>query len=78
MKQIYGNCFKFERLPYSKNREKDTETMEFDLEAILKIMDRFDKSNMSEFLYKTDDYTFKLEAEKYGYVYMLFIPNLVL
>ena len=38
--------------------------MEFDLEAILKIMDRFDKSNMSEFLYKTDDYTFKLEAEK--------------
>lgn len=38
--------------------------MEFDLEAILKIMDRFDKSNMSKFVYETDDYTFKLEAEK--------------
>ncbi len=46
------------------NREKDTETMEFDLEAILKIMDRFDKSNMSKFMYETEEYTFQLEAEK--------------
>lgn len=38
--------------------------MEFDLEAILKIMDRFDKSNMSKFLYDTEDFTFQLEAEK--------------
>lgn len=38
--------------------------MEFDLEAILKIMDRFDKSNMSKFLYDTDEFTFQLEAEK--------------
>ena len=38
--------------------------MEFDLEAILKIMDRFDKSDMSKFVYETDKYTFQLEAEK--------------
>lgn len=38
--------------------------MEFDLEAILKIMDRFDKSNMSKFMYETDKFTFQLEAEK--------------
>lgn len=38
--------------------------MEFDLEAILKVMDRFDKSNMSKFMYVTEKYTFQLEAEK--------------
>ena len=38
--------------------------MEFDLEAILKIMDRFDISDMSKFVYDTDEFSLQLAAEK--------------
>ena len=38
--------------------------MELDLEAILKIMDKFDHSEMTEFEYENDAYTFRLKSEK--------------
>ena len=38
--------------------------MELDLEAILKIMDKFDRSEMTEFKYDNEEYTFRLKSEK--------------
>lgn len=38
--------------------------MELDLEAILKIMDKFDRSEMTEFEYDNEEYTFRLKSEK--------------
>lgn len=40
------------------------EKMELDLEAILKIMDKFDRSEMTEFKYDNEEYTFRLKSEK--------------
>lgn len=38
--------------------------MEMDLDSILKIMDRFDKSDMTAFVYETDDVVLRLKSEK--------------
>ena len=38
--------------------------MELDLDAILKIMDRFDKSNMTGFSYEDGTVSLKLDSEK--------------
>ena len=38
--------------------------MEMDLDSILKIMDRFDKSDMTAFVYETDDVVLRLNSEK--------------
>lgn len=48
-----------------------------ELEAILKIMDRFDKSNMTKFVYEADGMALQLEAEKVPVVAQPAVVNTV-